>query len=656
MGATRSLFVLTLLFAPALSAEGLQTPTTPGTSATLTNEQRWKTEHDAGLKALEQGLYPQAVRAFQVAIGEAEKFGPTDPRLAQSLSGIAQAYLQQGNFAAAERQFQQALAIYDKTAEPNNLNVPMVLNGLVTLHRLRENYAEATALSRRSLAILEKAYGTEHVNVAIGQNNLAMILRLHGDYEEARVLSERSLSILEKALGPEHVNSAISINNLVSIHLLQGNYAAAEPLARRSVSIFEKTPGAGTSNLLQSLENLAQVCREIEKYDESEQLYRRVFSLRWGVAADVVPLLDRFADLLNLAFMDTALKDAHEAFQTAPGWKEISADLYIVMGKALRDRGLSTEPEDVLLRAIQSFPGSLEARYELAQGYAETRRWQTALDTLEGTAKVKGSGDPVRDRYLRSRIYEEISRMQVYLSQFNEALSNLQTALALDPGNAPAVVDLGDLYLKLDRPEDAAAQYGRAILLTGGNAAAYYGLAEVSRRLGHYPQAVMAADRALELNPRDAKSSLIRSNALLRAGRPEEGEAELERFEKLEASERDEGIRGRTIPVTLRTAFARLEGGQGEAAIEVLREGTRAYPDSASLQLNLGIMQSRLGMHHDALKTFQAMVDQGFQDQNRFLAHLNLSREYEVLGDMKASRLHRLIYLQKYDAFLNKRR
>jgi tetratricopeptide (TPR) repeat protein len=246
--------------------------------------------------------------------------------------------------------------------------------------------------------------------------------------------------------------------------------------------------------------------------------------------------------------------------------------------------------------------------------------------------------------------------MQVYLFQFDEALSNLQTALDLDSGNARAVVDLGDLYLKLDRPENAATQYAQAVLLTGGNAAAFYGLAEVSRRLGYYPQAVMAADRALEINPGDAKSSYVRSVALLRSGRREDSEAELERFEKLEAKERDEGVRGRMIPVTLRTAFARLEERQGEAAIEVLREGIHAYPDSASLQLNLGIIQSRLGMHHDALKTFQAMIDQGFQDQNHFLVHLNLSREYEVFGDQKASRLHRLIYLQKYDAFLNKRK
>ena len=135
-------------------------------------------------------------------------------------------------------------------------------------------------------------------------------------------------------------------------------------------------------------------------------------------------------------------------------------------------------------------------------------------------------------------------------------------------------------------------------------------------------------------------------------GRREEGEAEVERFGKLEANEREAEVRVRAIPVIIRTAFARLEDQQGEAALEELRKGIRSYPDSASLQLNLGILQSRLRMHGDAIKTFQSMIDQGYQDQTSFLIHLNLSREYEALGDMKGSRIQRLIYLQKYDTFL----
>jgi tetratricopeptide (TPR) repeat protein len=178
----------------------------------------------------------------------------------------------------------------------------------------------------------------------------------------------------------------------------------------------------------------------------------------------------------------------------------------------------------------------------------------------------------------------------------------------------------------------------------------------VNRRLGRYPLAVLAADKAIELNPRDAKSSYVRAMALLREDHREDGEAELERFRKLEANELEEEVRGRTIPVALHTAFDKLEDGQGETAIELLRETIHSYPDSASLQLNLGIIQSRLGSHRDAVKTFQAMIQQGFPGSDYFLVYLNLSREYEILGDLKESQRQRLLYLQKYDAFLSKRK
>jgi tetratricopeptide (TPR) repeat protein len=646
------MMMLLVLATPVVRAQA------PPAQPAAGDEQRWKAEHDAGLNATQQGLYSQAVRSFQAAIAEAEKFGATDLRLAQSVSGMAQAYLQEGSLAAAERRFQQALAIYEKAAGPSHPNVALPLNGLATLNRLRGRFAEAARLARRSLDILEGAYGAQHPNVAIGQNNLAMILRLRGDYSEARLLSERSLAILEKALGPDHVNVAIGLNNLVLAYLPQGDYAGAESLARRALSIFEKTPAAGTSNVLQSLENLAEICRELGKYDESEQLYRRVLSVRWAGGNEVIPVLEKLADVLNLAFFDMSRPEAEEALQAAPGWSGLGVDLYVAMVRALRDRALTTAPERVIRRAMEAFPDSLEARYELARGYAETHRYQTALDALEQALLVPAStsADPGRDRYLRSRIHEEIARMQGLLSQPDEALGHLKTAIELDPANAHAFVALGDLYLKLDRPEDAAEQYALAVLLNGGDAAAYYGIAEVNRRLGRYPQAVMAADRALEIDARDTRSSYVRAAALLRDGRREEGEMELERYRALEANDRDAEVRERTIPVKLREAAAGLDDGRGDRALEILREAAGAYPDSAALQLHLGLAQSRSGRHRDAIATFQATIERG-QSQDAFLVHLNLAREYEVVGETRASRLHRLLYLQRYDAFLkNKRR
>ena len=158
----------------------------------------------------------------------------------------------------------------------------------------------------------------------------------------------------------------------------------------------------------------------------------------------------------------------------------------------------------------------------------------------------------------------------------------------------------------------------------------------------------MAADKALEIDSRDAKSSYVRAAALLRSGRPNEGEAELERFRRLEGEERDKVDRLRATRVFLQSAADSLASGRGDDAIKQLREGIRVYPDAGLLHLNLGIIQSRLGRHDDAVETFQTMIKLGLGDF--FLVHLNLSREYQVLGNKTLSRRHRLIYLQKYNS------
>lgn len=621
----------------------------PQGKAAPDSDQQWRINNDSGRVALDQGRYPDAVRSFQAAIREAETLGWTTQEQAETVSGLAQAYLRLGNYAAAERYFQQALQILEKSHTPDGPNVATLLGNLATVYRIRENYAAALPLSRRSLSILERTYGPDHPNMAIPLNNLAMILRLHGDYDEAELLFQRSLSILEKASGTEHPNVGIALNNLVAVRRLQGHYLDAEPLARRSLSIFEKGQSRLSPDLLQSLDNLAGVCMEIGKYDESEQLYRRALSTRWGAGADgVVVILEQLADILNLAEFDQPRKEAVRAFQKSPGWNSVGPDLYILFGQILRARGLLAEAEEVLSRAVQAFPKSVEVRFELANSYSLAQRWASALQTLEDATRIQLSGNPAVDGPVRSLIYQEIARMNVLLVQFDEAQSAFKTSLELDPTNVGARVAEGDLYLQLDRPDDAASEYAQAIRLSGGNVPAYYGAAELNLRLDRFPEAVTSADKALELDSRDAKSSYVRAVALLRSGRANDGDAELERFRKLETEERNKVDKLRTTRVFLQSAAESIAIGRGDDAIDQLREGIRLYPDAGLLHLNLGIIQSRLGRHDDAVETFQTMMKLGLGDF--FLVHLNLSREYQALGNKTLSRRHRLIYLQQYNS------
>jgi hypothetical protein len=94
---------------------------------------------------------------------------------------------------------------------------------------------------------------------------------------------------------------------------------------------------------------------------------------------------------------------------------------------------------------------------------------------------------------------------------------------------------------------------------------------------------------------------------------------------------------------------AKLAEGAYEDAIPLLRERIDADPGASGLYLELGLTQSRLGRHMEAVQTFQTMIGKGLDG---FLVHRNLYLLYEMLGDTRASQHHRVIYLQKYDAVL----
>ena len=128
----------------------------------------------------------------------------------------------------------------------------------------------------------------------------------------------------------------------------------------------------------------------------------------------------------------------------------------------------------------------------------------------------------------------------------------------------------------------------------------------------------------------------------------------MDRFRKLEAEERDRKDIGGPTAASIKSAITKLEKGRTEEALEEIRGHIRSDPDSAPLYLNLGVAQSRIGRHTDAINTFQAMIDRGLGES--FLVDFNLSREYEALGDKSKSQRYRVHYLQKLDDSLKRAR
>src|SRR6185295_6945410 len=76
-----------------------------------TNDAAWTAENAAGVESLQKGRFADAVSSFLKAVQLAEKFGADDDRVGESLSGLAEAYRLQEDFANAGSVYRRVLSI-----------------------------------------------------------------------------------------------------------------------------------------------------------------------------------------------------------------------------------------------------------------------------------------------------------------------------------------------------------------------------------------------------------------------------------------------------------------------------------------------------------------------------------------------------------------
>src|SRR5258708_33642469 len=154
----------------------------------------------------------------------------------------------------------------------------------------------------------------------------------------------------------------------------------------------------------------------------------------------------------------------------------------------------------------------------------------SAQDALTATARAPGAADtalseahggvgdvyqaysitsPARDCYLTASRLTPKDFRWVYLlgkidqqeGQVNEAIRHYQIARALQPGYVAVPVNLGNIYLQLNRLEDARENFKAALIIDERSAAALYGLGQVALSQRSYAEAVDYLEKALILIP-----------------------------------------------------------------------------------------------------------------------------------------------------------
>jgi len=196
---------------------------------------------------------------------------------------------------------------------------------------------------------------------------------------------------------------------------------------------------------------------------------------------------------------------------------------------------------------------------------------------------------------------------------YNDAIRRYRAARTLRPDYVATLVNLGNIFLELNRLEEATESFSAALALDANNPAAHYGLGQVAVSKRSYSEAVDHFEKTLAQVPGANRVHYSLAMAYRGLGDVEKVKAHLAQqgpvgvrvadplvdgLQDLIAGERVNLARGKVAFEARRYA---------EAAAE-FRKAIASRPDSLTARINLGAALTQLGDLNGAVEQFEAAV------------------------------------------------
>jgi eukaryotic-like serine/threonine-protein kinase len=161
--------------------------------------------------------------------------GEDDGRVLESRVRLARVLEQRGEWTAAGREYELALALARRL--PSKEALARLLDRYAILKSQRGEARPAEAMFREALALERQALGERHPEPALTRNNLALLLVKLGRFEEAEALLREAERTQRRVLGASHPHLATTLNSLGFLRSAQGRAEEAEGLYRESLAM-----------------------------------------------------------------------------------------------------------------------------------------------------------------------------------------------------------------------------------------------------------------------------------------------------------------------------------------------------------------------------------------------------------------------------------
>ena len=260
---------------------------------------------------------------------------------------------------------------------------------------------------------------------------------------------------------------------------------------------------------------------------------------------------------------------------------------------------------------------------------------------------------PARECYLNASQLTPKDFRWIYLlgkldqleGRVDDAIQRYRMVFSLQPDFVAVLVNLGNIYLELNRLEEAQSSFASALQKQTSIPAANYGLGQVALSKRNYAEAVEHFEKALALAPEANRIHYALGMAYRGLRNPEKTQFHLAQQGPVGVRVADplmdqlqDRVKGANVYL-VRGKLA-LEAKRYEDAAAELRKAIEARPASVPAYINLGAALSQLGALEGAAQQFQkAMVI----DPNNITAHYNLA----VLWANEKRHEQAIVHLQK---------
>jgi tetratricopeptide (TPR) repeat protein len=172
----------------------------------------------------------------------------------------------------------------------------------------------------------------------------------------------------------------------------------------------------------------------------------------------------------------------------------------LVLGLMTRTMARNRDWKDdfsIYYQTAQTSPSSIKAHLELGNQYYSRKQYDLALQHYQVAESLLLSSDQAES----AKLFVNLGNLYLKIDRAADAVQNFQKALKLNPASRLARGNLGLAYLKLNQPDAALSEFDRLIRNDPSDTEARFNRGYALQRMQRIPEAIEEYQKLLEINP-----------------------------------------------------------------------------------------------------------------------------------------------------------